>query len=249
MRAGDVRFDPNKPIFRAHHRIFRALLPFNRRATFLEIGAHPGQYLWYFNAHFGFAVTGIEYVEEYARQTASNLEASGVTASIEHADLFQYCRRTRQFDVVASFGFVEHFVDIQPAIDAHWALVKPGGTLIVSVPNHSGVLGRLFARIDPHAAARHNRMDLTTLQHAVARAPDAEVVTCRHIGSVGFWNSGLYTMLRARWRRAYWLCAAPFKFVEYLGPLLPDSRQLSPNLLAIVRKRAITTADAGSTGT
>jgi len=241
LRSGSIAFDPHKPIFRAHDRLFRKVLPERAGTTLLEVGCHPGQYLWYFYSRYGYRVSGIEYVDALAAETRENLKKAHVSARILNADLFAYATTGVSYDVVASFGFVEHFVDVRPAVAAHWALVRNGGYPVISVPNHAGWLGRLLKRLDAETAARHNAMGLEVLEAAVRALPNAEVVRCAHLGGVGFWNCGLYAALRERWPRAHRLLAAPFKLVEYLAPLVPESARLSPNLIAIVRKRV----DAG----
>jgi len=239
LRSGDVAFDPKKPIFRAHDRLFRERLPERAGTTLLEVGCHPGQYLWYFYSQLGYRVSGIEYVDAFAVETRENLKKAHVPARILSADLFAYAATGVSYDIVASFGFIEHFVDVRPAVAAHWSLVRNGGHLVISVPNHAGWLGRVLTWLDAEVAARHNAMGLEVLDDAVRSLPNAEVVTCARLGGIGFWNCGLYTALRERVPRGYRLLSAPFKLVEYLGPIVPESRQLSPNLIAIVRKRPV----------
>lgn len=238
IRSGNVSFDPYKPIFRAHHHLFRRLLPRGEGLTLLEVGCHPGQYLWYFNSQLGYEVRGIEYVPTFADETRRNLEASGVPAEIDQADLFEFAARGYQFDVVASFGFIEHFVDIGPALRAHWAMVRHGGYLVISVPNHAGLPGTILERVEPDVSSHHNHMGLAALEERLPRLDGAAIVACQHLGGIGFWNSGLYPLLRRHFPRTHRLLSAPFKVAEYLGRFVPESSRLSPNLVAIVRKDA-----------
>ena len=47
------------------------------------------------------------------------------------------------FDVVMSRGFIEHFDEPSSVVDRHLDLLKPGGLLVVSIPNLRGVNGLL----------------------------------------------------------------------------------------------------------
>ncbi len=54
-----------------------------------------------------------------------------------------------QYDVVCSFGVVEHFEDTSGALKAAAIFLKPGGLLITPAPNHNGITGlmqRIFSR-------------------------------------------------------------------------------------------------------
>jgi 2-polyprenyl-3-methyl-5-hydroxy-6-metoxy-1,4-benzoquinol methylase len=44
---------------------------------------------------------------------------------------------------VISFGFIEHFDNPENVIQKHLDLLKPGGILIVGVPNFTGIHGIL----------------------------------------------------------------------------------------------------------
>jgi 2-polyprenyl-3-methyl-5-hydroxy-6-metoxy-1,4-benzoquinol methylase len=39
------------------------------------------------------------------------------------------------FDVVLSGGFIEHFTDVAAIVQKHLQLLKPGGRLVVMIPN------------------------------------------------------------------------------------------------------------------
>ena len=237
VAAGDQSFDPASPIFRAHHRFFREHLDANPNVDLIEIGCHPGQYLWYFHRYFHYHVHGIEYVEGYCAETIANLEVSGISATIVCDDLFEYAESGSAFDLVVSFGFVEHFTDIQTVVDAHWKLVKPGGRMIISVPNHAGLYGWLLRVIDRKLYERHNRMNLAQLKAATERLPALEQVVTGYLGGLGFWNSGLYQLFRTRYPIANRLLTAPFKLMEHAARDLSPSRVSSPNIVAMACKR------------
>jgi len=60
------------------------------------------------------------------------------------------------FDVVLSHGFIEHFTDVRDVIRAHINVLKPGGKLVITIPNLQG-LNRDVARLfHPGILEKHN---------------------------------------------------------------------------------------------
>ncbi len=71
------------------------------------------------------------------------LASHGVEGQIILADLFAPPPALLgNFDLVASFGVVEHFTDPVSTFRALRQFMKPGGLLLTSVPNFSGWLGK-----------------------------------------------------------------------------------------------------------
>ncbi len=54
-----------------------------------------------------------------------------------------------QYDIVVSFGFLEHFPNWKDMLAKHIELVKPGGYLVVSVPNLRNFQYHLHKWLDP----------------------------------------------------------------------------------------------------
>jgi SAM-dependent methyltransferase len=104
-----------------------------RHVDFLEIGCFPGRFLYHFAKEFNYRVFGIDFVPQ-AAAIPQWLAELGVEAQVTVADFF-FFEPQRQYDVVASFGFVEHFPNWQEVLERHLALLKPAGTLIVEMPN------------------------------------------------------------------------------------------------------------------
>lgn len=122
----------------------------------LEIGCAPGKWLAYLAERRGLAPAGIEYSPEGLRATRRNFELLGLTgAELIEADFFALAPEPR-FDAVASYGLIEHFDDPAAVLDRHVAWLKPGGRLVIGVPNFRGVHGALQKRLDPKILALHN---------------------------------------------------------------------------------------------
>lgn len=116
----------------------------DRNHKLIEIGCGNSVYLSYFHKHFGFEVSGIDYSEYGCEQTKKILARDGVPGSVYLGDLFNPpANLIEQFDVVCSFGVVEHFNDTKDVLQHIGKFLKPGGILITTIPNLTGITGSL----------------------------------------------------------------------------------------------------------
>lgn len=234
-----IRFDPRIPIYRDIDRVLRRhVMPSDDR-RFLEIGAYPGYLMWYFNRYFRHQVSGLEFVNWCCARARELLANEGVDAEIIEADLFQYepPRGARLWDVVASNGFIEHFEDTAPVIDRHRRLIADNGLLVLVVPNHAGIYGRLMKFIRPDKYVLHNRMTLDDAVSAVHRVGGLAILYAGYTGRLGFWNCCLYETIRRFGKVPYFLMRAPLWLIEHAAQwLLPNSRTFSPTFMVIARR-------------
>jgi SAM-dependent methyltransferase len=142
-------------------RLFRRCLP-QGNLSVLEIGGAPGQYCAYLSKYHGYRPSIIEYSEVGCRKTRENFDLLGLDVRLYQRDFFSDLSDLPRFDVVMSFGFIEHFNDLPDVLRRHVELLAKGGILILGVPNFRGVARRVFARTAPEMLARHNlaAMDL-----------------------------------------------------------------------------------------
>lgn len=73
-----------------------------------------------------------------------------------HAGNFFQLTPDRQFDVVMSLGFIEHFTDVDAVVEAHLRWVKPGGILVLGVPNLRGIYAVAQRVLDQEILDKHN---------------------------------------------------------------------------------------------
>jgi SAM-dependent methyltransferase len=151
----------------------------------LEIGCAPGRWLAFLSREFSLEVSGIEYTADGAAATRRNLELLGVPhADIREAD-FLTTPPTPKYDVVVSLGFVEHFTDVEAIVSRHAAWVRPGGLLIIGVPNFRGVHGLLQKGLDPEVLAHHN-LTIMDVDRLAELGPAAGLTTesAEYLGSL-----------------------------------------------------------------
>jgi SAM-dependent methyltransferase len=100
----------------------------------IEIGCGSGSYMIYINKEFGYRIDGLDYSDnmEYVR---ANLLHNGIHDSeLFHADFFEFAP-PRKYDLVLSGGFAEHFDDHELVVRRHAEWAKPGGLVVIIVPN------------------------------------------------------------------------------------------------------------------
>lgn len=152
----------------------------------LEIGCGNSVYLSYFAKRFGFLPEGLDYSEYGCNQTRRILERDGVKGIIHLGDLFHPpSALLGRFDVVCSFGVVEHFNDTAGVLKSIEAFLKPGGIMITTIPNLTGPTGWLQRLMNRPVYDIHKVMGLNELMEATAKA-GMEIIGSRHFIPLSF---------------------------------------------------------------
>lgn len=140
--------------------IYESHLPKTSGLKVLEIGSAPGTNLVRLHQTFGYEPYGVEYAEAGANLNRAVFSQHGLNPNnIIRADAFSeefLAQYEGHFDLVVSRGFIEHFTELKPVIDAHLRLLKLGGKLIVTIPRLTGVPHWLFRIFNPSVIPMHN---------------------------------------------------------------------------------------------
>ncbi len=121
-------------------KLLRDNLPQDPSLKLFEIGCAPGRWLVWFHEELGYQVSGCDTSPKGAQLTRDNLRLNGVDGAIYELDFMSEDLPRHAFDVVTSFGVIEHFQNPTPFIARHLELLKPGGILVLEVPNMAGRL-------------------------------------------------------------------------------------------------------------
>ena len=148
------RPDPGLPFDRALGSALSELAGVGPGDSVIEIGCAPAKWLVHIAESTGARVEGIEYSERGAELSEANLRACGVEGQIHHADFFAH--EPGQYDLVLSLGFIEHFEGLEEVFARHVEFVRPGGRLLLGVPNFLGVNGFLQRHSDRSYLGLHN---------------------------------------------------------------------------------------------
>jgi len=143
-------------------------------STFIEIGGFPGTFSVYFKQFRSYDVTLLDnfLFPSIVRKLESVNSLPEGSISLIECDFLKF-NTTIRYDIVFSAGFVEHFDDTNYVLQKHFELLKPGGTLFVSVPNFRGLNGLIQRVFDRAYYDAHNldAMNTKTL-HGICRSLD-----------------------------------------------------------------------------
>jgi len=127
-----------------------------RNARIIEIGCVPGVYLGYLAKRFGYFPEGIDYVKDCKQTVEKTLRNFNLTESIIYEEDFLKWKPEKKYDLVCSFGFVEHFGDPDTIFAKHIDLLTNGGMLIIEYPNFNYGQKILHSFLDRENLSRHN---------------------------------------------------------------------------------------------
>ena len=173
-------------------RIYPRLMPDLQGRRLVEVGSAPGRHLVHLHRLFGVRPFGVELTESGAELNRQVFSQAGIDpAQVIRADFFDQDFQEdhhRDFDVVLSRGFLEHFDDPAAVVDLHLNLLRPGGHLVVIIPNLRGVFGAWQRRFHPELLARHNleTMRADVFGSLFERA-DLRRLYCGHYGTFDTW--------------------------------------------------------------
>lgn len=140
-------------------------------ASTIELGCGRSVWLPFFATSFGFEVAGLDYSEAGCEQARVLLARDRVDGNIRHGDIFNPPPdMLGRYDLVISFGLVEHFSDTADCLRHCAAFARPGGMIVTMIPNMFGITGLLTRLINRPVFDIHVAMDATMLQTAHAAA-------------------------------------------------------------------------------
>jgi SAM-dependent methyltransferase len=159
----------------------------------IELGGFPGCFSVYLKKYCGMDITILDYILD--RQIVESLAAlNGLhpgDVKVIEADVFSYLSEDA-YDLVCSFGFIEHFTDLDQVLGSHLKFMKPGGLLLVTLPNFRGINGLLQKLFDPANLAIHNLevMDLELLRKSLTSL-GMQDIQVEYYASTQVWLEGL----------------------------------------------------------
>ena len=176
-----------KPILRRkRYRMLAEILNVDAKTgvCLLELGCAPGDCL--FHVHQvkpDYKLYGIDFSELGIQLTHERLRRDNIDATVCVGD-FRDIKPPLKFDLVVSFGLIEHFTDPAAIIREHVRLCAPGGRVVTTVPNYATPLNRLLMQtVDRANLAAHNLdiMDLNAIENAFRSAGLTDV----QVGAAG----------------------------------------------------------------
>lgn len=148
-------------------RVLRPVLEEKRGGKLIEMGCGNSYWLPWFAKEFGMDVSGIEYSHPRLVQAVNNLNRIQKHGSLALRDFtLPNASWNHSFDVLVSFGVIEHFENPSKIVRTFAQYLSPDGLMVTTVPYLKGTWGRISERISPKATAGFRRMDLHDLERA-----------------------------------------------------------------------------------
>jgi 2-polyprenyl-3-methyl-5-hydroxy-6-metoxy-1,4-benzoquinol methylase len=169
-----------------------------------EIGAGAGTISAVFARH-GASVTVLDFSQEALDVNAALFESFGLKQESLLADALNLpASLLGRFDVAMSFGLAEHFDGDQRThvIKAHFDLVRPGGLVVITVPNRHCWPYRLWKARRELTGRWHFGMEIPYSRAEISTICEAIGVKDVHITGSPFLASFDFLLPFARWKRS-----------------------------------------------
>jgi len=201
--------------------------------TCIEIGCYPGRFLAVFG-ELGYELFGVDLVDNLEILPSWLKDMGYKVGTFWKMDIMDF-DPNQKFDVVSSFGFMEHFTNWDQILIKHMSLVRKNGFLVLEVPNFIGVFQHwVHLKLDRANLERHYvpAMDIRKWKE-ILTAGGFDIIYAKYFGKFAFWtadeNLTLISKLFVRILK---------KFRCPLNIILPkDTRIYSPFCGVIARKR------------
>jgi len=188
----------------------------------LELGCFPGRYLAVLG-ELGYELHGIDLTPRAETELATWLGSCGFrVGEIKRADIWCHDPQ-RTYELVCSFGLIEHFVEWPQLLARHSRLVQNKGYLVVSTPNFRGLIQRmLHVTLDLENYRRHNIAAMLPRNWGrLVRESGFRIIDCGWFGGFDFWadrqprNIFQKATLKIILRSLPWLKGLPAKVPAY----------------------------------
>jgi SAM-dependent methyltransferase len=173
--------DPVRQWIEAHFR--------GRSGTCLELGCFPGRYLSVFG-ELGYELHGLDLTPRVEMDCKRWLVDRGYkVGEISRGDVFSH-RFDRQYDVVCSFGLIEHFGEWAKLLALQAELVADGGCIVVETPNFRGWIQQMLHRcLDSENLKQHNLEAMVPNRWArELESRHFQIIERGHFGTFDFWT-------------------------------------------------------------
>jgi 2-polyprenyl-3-methyl-5-hydroxy-6-metoxy-1,4-benzoquinol methylase len=157
--------------------------------TALEIGCYPGRYIEVLGA-LGYNLNGLDFNDNLP-QLKNWLQSLGHSVdSFDQVDFFNY-KTEEKFDIVCSFGFIEHFSNWEDVLKTHMNFVKKDGYLIIEVPNFRGALQYLLHFfLDNENLKKHHLPSMNPKKwKSIVTEAGFEIFFCDYMETFQFWHN------------------------------------------------------------
>ncbi len=198
-----------------------------------EVGCFPGRYLTIFGEN-GMELNGIDLTPRVNEELPAWLKSNDYLVGTFYRENFLDTHLKEKYNVVSSFGFIEHFNNWPEVILKHYEMVVKSGYLMISTPNFRGYFQKLLhSKLDNVNFHKHVIDSMNPeLWSLLFKDKECEIIFSGYFGKFDFWHV---------WQsRKYWQRFILYRFIKIV-PLLKkivffNSKALSPFCGIVVKK-------------
>jgi len=209
----------------------KVLSEFPNEGKLIEIGGFPGQYSAYFKKKFNYEVTILDFhIDPLIINKIEQIYDIPLNSIKYVNDDFLNVALNENFDIVCSFGFIEHFSDTKLLINRHLGMLKSNGILLITIPNFAGLNGLIQKFLDKTNYNIHN-IDCMNIKllNAILINLNCKTFTIGYIGKPTVW------LEKSSGRKR--IISLFIKLISKLIKYLPSkNRFLSPYIYILVKK-------------
>lgn len=168
--------------------IFDKYLSPDPNKSVLEIGCANSNFLCYLAKKFGYKAYGIDYSDAIVKTTELFKFNSLPEPTLYKTDVFSW-QTDQKFNIVCSFGFVEHFNDLNRVVAKHAELTALDGKLIITLPHFGHGQYFLHWLIDWNNLKKHNTkmMNLGSIKKTI-ESSGLRIEYLSYYKTFGFWT-------------------------------------------------------------
>ncbi len=209
-------------------------------AELLEIGCASSVWLPYFSKYFGFNVSGLDYSEEGCEKARLILKLEGVNGKIYNCDFSKPPDELiGSFNVVISFGVVEHYENTSDILMKFKNFLREGGILITVIPNLYGIYAFFQKILSKRIYEIHVPLDKNSLIKA-HNSTGLKLISCNYflfinlsIINIEDWEKSIIYKIIKRMRS--WLSKLIWLVEKYVLFLRPN-RFTSPYMVSVAKR-------------
>ena len=146
-------------------KVFEDFIPHQGGLSLIELGCGNSDWLPYFCSKYRYEVYGVEYLNHACQLAEQKLKLNGCKSyQVYCGDFFELHKTIHfKFNILVSFGVVEHFDNLEYVIKISSYYLNKGGFIITVCPNTKGLAMSLQKYIDYKIYKSHKLFDLEYL--------------------------------------------------------------------------------------
>ena len=168
-----------------------AIIPFlepYKNKKVIELGCSPGFVSSFICNKIKFIPFGIDLSPQAHLYTLNMRRIANTESKLIRSDFRDFKCKTK-FNVVMSFGLIEHFENFEEIFSQHHRLCQKNGLIVITIPNFSYLQKIYHLVFDKRDLKKHNTkiMNLKSFQYA-AEKKNHEILFLNYVGKINFWG-------------------------------------------------------------